>query len=326
MGLDVLEPGQAFTAADLEQEPAGTENRGQQVIEVVRDPASQSPHRFHLLRLAVLDFETTHLCQIGRDQQRAGHAPAGILQRGSGETDGHRRSVLLAGRGLDPTQCFASEDSLPHALLVRRTLRDHGERTTDDVVRLPPVQRLGRGIPAAHVSARVDSVNRQRRAVDHSLQMAVCFTERTLRLQPPHDRRTHEQAGNRQNANVDQQGDVGARDAVHHEGATAADRVRDGQERHSKSQQRSTPRAKSKRGPNHERKQEVRVLCRLEKRRRHQIAENDCCREHGAAHKREELESSPTVHPRHGRAEPGEQHRSGHQRAEIIARPPQAKR
>src|SRR6266567_4497073 len=51
-------------AAILEQEPAGTENRGQQVIEVVRDPASQSPHRFHLLRLAVLDFETTHLCQI----------------------------------------------------------------------------------------------------------------------------------------------------------------------------------------------------------------------------------------------------------------------
>ena len=95
--------------------------------------------------------------------------------------------------------------------------------------------------------------------------MPVRFTQQTFGFQPPGHGGAEEQAGNCEDGNVDQQGDVGAGDAVHNEWPPASHRVPNREQRDRQRQHRSTARSKSQRGPNHEGKQEVGVLRRLEK-------------------------------------------------------------
>src|SRR3989475_12244562 len=82
---------------------------GQQIVEIVRDAAGEPPDRLHLLRLAVLHFELSHLREIGRDRQYPRNPPRGIMERSNGETDGYRRPVFPASGQLHPPHRLAPQ-------------------------------------------------------------------------------------------------------------------------------------------------------------------------------------------------------------------------
>src|SRR5204863_6479307 len=50
----------------VEQQSGRSEHRRQQVVELSRDAAGQSSHRLHLLRLPVLDLESSYVGEVGR--------------------------------------------------------------------------------------------------------------------------------------------------------------------------------------------------------------------------------------------------------------------
>ena len=211
----------------FEQQSGRPQNRGEQVVEVVGDAAGQPSHRLHFLGLTILDFELPHLGEIGGDQHHARHLPRRIMDRCGGAIHGHRSPVFLARGGFYPAQRLPPKHAIAQAMLVLRVLGDHGEGATHDVIRTPPVQCFGRRIPAAHISPGIDRVDRQRRAVDHRLELRVCLSQRTLGLQAAGHGWAEHQPGDGENTHVEQQGHIRARNTVHHERTAAAHGVAD---------------------------------------------------------------------------------------------------
>ena len=85
------------------------DDRGEQIVEVVRDAAGELAHGLHLLRLAQLGFHAAHVGQIDRGQQHMLDAP---VIAGKRHQEGTPRNLADGKRGgvfvLDRLSCFDS--------------------------------------------------------------------------------------------------------------------------------------------------------------------------------------------------------------------------
>ena len=80
----------------LEQQVSATEDRGEEVIEVMRDPAGEAPHGFHLLRLTELGLEQLTLGDVFDDDVEGLHAAVRVAHRAPRLADRDGLAVLAA--------------------------------------------------------------------------------------------------------------------------------------------------------------------------------------------------------------------------------------
>ncbi len=241
----------------LHQERGRPEDRREQVVEIVRDPAREPSHDFHLLRLPVLHLELPHLGEVGGDREQSRDPSGTVVEGADGQTDGQRGSVFLAAGHLHAADHLAPQHALPEAHVLGRVGGDDGQRPPDDLVGAPSVQGFRRRIPGAHDGISIDGVDGERGGVHGRAEILVRVLQGVLGAPMLHRHRPQGQPRDREDGDVQEQRRIRARHRLHHERSAATHRVADGDAGHGERRGRGTARSEPERRRDDEGEEQV---------------------------------------------------------------------
>ncbi len=146
----------------LEQEVRGTENGGEQVVEIVRDAAREPSHRLHLLGLPQLVLEQAMLGDVLHDDGEMRDAAVGLAHHSSGLPHRNLLTVL----------------AFPHRLVGDASRHHDGVEeplpvlgSGKDVRREAPVEQLGFRRITEHADQR--RIDGEQAAVGRAAENAV---------------------------------------------------------------------------------------------------------------------------------------------------------
>ena len=158
----------------LEQEIRRPEDGGEQVVEVVRHPARESPHRLHFLGLKELQLQPLHGRHVFDHGQNPRDATLDIVQRRGKHVHRHRRTVSLAANQLDAREELTLQHATPSlTALLFLLLRNDGHWPADHLLRRPTEQTLGCRVPRLDNPLGIEGENGQRGGLYDGLEVVA---------------------------------------------------------------------------------------------------------------------------------------------------------
>ena len=169
---DVLERGIGRPVVD-QQQIRIADDRGQNVVEVMRDAAGELADRLHLLALREILLQRLLLGGVERDHVGAGALAAARFRRRDEEA--HRALALALDRRVDRRDVGLAFGGLGDGRLQRRVVAlDDGVEQRRARVLHRRRRQLGEGaVGAPHAALGAERGERQRRRIEHALEPRV---------------------------------------------------------------------------------------------------------------------------------------------------------
>jgi hypothetical protein len=179
-----------------ERERRVTENRDEQVVEVVGDASCQHAEAFELLGLADAPLDPAPFRRgllvagdVAKDDDRSDRSADGVVDRGRAVGDGPLGSVAV-DEDHSCRQCrrsAAAEDARgevldPRPMVFLARVEDLDERPPDRLVRGPPGERLGHGVEEHDPAGVVRRDDRVADAAQDDLELLPLLFELGLRV------------------------------------------------------------------------------------------------------------------------------------------------